>query len=166
MCDLAAWCNPIFLTIVIYLDQTGGETESIRIHFRIGTPMPFHCTGTGKAMLAYLRENELEEILANHKLMAFTPNTITNKRKLREELKSIRAEGYAFNNCEYQSMVCVIGGAIFDSSNRVVGSVAVAALSNRLSLEMVPRVRAQVKKTAFNISRELGCTVDVLEISR
>ena len=57
---------------VIYLDQSGGEEENVRIHFCIGSRMPFHCTGTGKAMLAFLDHYELEEILASHELNAYT----------------------------------------------------------------------------------------------
>lgn len=151
---------------VIYLDQRGGEEESIRIHFRIGTPMPFHCTGTGKAMLAYLDEMELEEILAVHELTAYTPNTVTNKEQLKQQLKDVRAKGYAFNNCEYERVVRVIGAPIFNSENRAVGSVAVAAFSHRLGLEMVPKVGEQVKETAFRISRELGYHVDRVKIGR
>ena len=145
---------------VIYLDQAGGEEESIRIHFRIGLHMPFHCTGTGKAMLAFLDDGALDDILARHELNAYTANTITDPNVLREELKKIREDGYALNNGEYQEVVRTVAAPIFDSSNKVVGSIAVAGLKFRFKLEIIPRFGELVKMTAAEISRNLGCNSD------
>ena len=141
---------------VIYVDQTGGEKENVRIHFPIGAHIPFHCTGTGKAMLAFLDEEEMEEILKRHELKAYTANTITDIGDLRNELKKIGKEGYAFNNGEFEDVIKVVAAPIFDSRNKVAGSLAVAALSSRLDLSEVPRFGRMVKRACAEISRNLG----------
>lgn len=141
----------------IYLDQTGGEKENVRIHFPMGSHMPFHCTGTGKAMLAFMDHDVLEDILDNHELGAYTSNTITSEEALREELEKIRANGYAFNNGEYEEEVRVVAAPIFDYRNKVVGSISVAALTSRMKLKMVAHFGELVKMTAAEISRNLGC---------
>lgn len=142
---------------VIYLDQVGGEKENIRIHFLIGSRMPFHCTGTGKAMLAFLEDTELREILEGRQLQSYTANTITDHYTLWKELRKIRKQGYALNDGEYQDFVRVIASPIFNSQDRVVGALALAAFKHRLKLEMVPRFGELVRSAAAEISRSLGC---------
>lgn len=142
---------------VIYVDQIGGEEDRVRIHFRIGSHMPFHTTGTGKAMLAFIPEEELENILSTYKLERLTKNTITSVDKFKKELKQIRSQGYSFNNGETQEMVRVVGSPIFDSNNKVVGSIAIAALTNRFTLDKVPTFGKLVMDAAIEISHKLGC---------
>jgi len=144
---------------VIYLDQTGGEDESIRIHFLIGARLPFHCTGTGKAMLAFLDKKEQEEIIRASERKCYTPNTITDPDLLRKELTQIRTDGYAFNNGEYQEVVRVVGAPIFNDQQKVVGAVCVAGLSFRLNLTMIPGLGELVKEAAKKISQNLGCNI-------
>lgn len=141
---------------VVYIDQVGGEDESIRIHFLIGIRMPFHCTGTGKAMLAFLDENEVNAILKENKFERYTRNTITDPELLRQELKTIQKHGYAFNDGEYQEVVRVVGAPIFDVNGKIVGSLGVAAFKHFLEEAMVPATGELVKSAAFEISRRLG----------
>jgi IclR family KDG regulon transcriptional repressor len=141
---------------VVYIDQVGGEEQGIRIHFLIGIRMPFHCTGTGKAMLAFLDENELDRVLQGNSFQRYTPNTITDSALLRRELKSIRKKGYAFNDGEYQEVVRVVASPIFNASEKVVGSLAVAAFKHRLETARVPSIGELVKSAASDISRRLG----------
>ncbi len=141
---------------VIYLDQIGGEDEGVRIHFRMGVPLPFHCTGTGKAMLAFMSEAEFESIMAQQKLTRYTHQTITSIKELREQCRQIQNDGYAFNDREWQEMVRVVGAPIFNANGKVIGSVCVAALSHRLSPDQVPGVGAQVIEAGNHISRNFG----------
>ena len=61
-----------------------------------GTPLtyieaaPLHCTSTGKAMLAFQPNAKIDTIVAAG-LQRFTDATITDGRKLKNELKLIRA---------------------------------------------------------------------------
>ncbi|BEQ16901.1 IclR family transcriptional regulator [Desulfoferula mesophila] len=145
---------------VVYVDQIGGEEDRVRIHFRMGVHMPFHSTGAGKAALAFFPQEERDAILSNYKLEKFTKNTITNIGSLHKELKEIRQKGYSFNDGETQEMVRVVGAPIFDSQNKVVGSIVLAALTNRFALEQVPTFGKLVLKAAMEISNNLGCGKD------
>ena len=66
---------------------------------------PIHAGAAGKILLAEMDEPNLDDILNRLKLIKVGPNTITDKNKLKSELRAIRSEGYAISCGE------TIGGA-------------------------------------------------------
>jgi DNA-binding IclR family transcriptional regulator len=65
---------------MVFLDKLD-STKSIRPNVQLGAHLPVHCVANGKAMLAFLPENQVAAILAN-KLRRFTDATITKKGDL------------------------------------------------------------------------------------
>lgn len=63
----------------------------------LGRPVPLHATSTGKALLAWLPEQEVDALL-EQPLQRFTATTITSRAQLAVELADVRSLGYA--TCE------------------------------------------------------------------
>src|SRR5260370_41643978 len=61
-----------------------------------------HATATGKAILAWLPPTELDRIVKDKGLTAFTPHTITDIDKLKEELRMTRRNVLAIDRQEFQ----------------------------------------------------------------
>src|SRR6202047_5311288 len=68
-----------------------------------------HATATGKAILAWLPPTELDRIVADKGLTAFTPHTITDIEKLKEDLRLTRRNGFAIDREEFQLGVICLG---------------------------------------------------------
>ena len=77
---------------VIYTDKID-YADAFVGYSRIGRRGPMYCTGVGKAILAFLPEDEREEYLRTHRLERFTANTVTDPDRLRELLVQIRRDG-------------------------------------------------------------------------
>lgn len=84
---------------VLYLD-VAHQNRRMFSYSISGKTLHMHCTGCGKAMLAFLPEKEIRSILDTHGIPAFTPNTITNEEALYKELAKIRKNGYATDHEE------------------------------------------------------------------
>ena len=110
---------------VLYLE---GLYPSIRVgnYSNTGKTLPMHCTGCGKAMLAYLPEEELLHVLEVSPLVRFTPNTITDRGRLFQELEEIRRRGYAIDVEEESPGVKCVGLAIRDSDGYPVGAISIS----------------------------------------
>jgi IclR family KDG regulon transcriptional repressor len=67
-----------------------------------GRRLPLHCTSSGKAVLATMRQGDLDELLSTLELRPFTRRTITDPGRLREELAETRERGYATDLEEYE----------------------------------------------------------------
>lgn len=140
---------------VVYVDHVEGK-DPIRLHLQIGSRGPLHCTAAGKSILAFLNENELENILNHYNFKALTPKTITSIEKLKSQLKMIKKHGYSFCDEEYMKGVRAVGAPILDMNTEVIGSIVIVAPSFRMKLKEVPTFGQQVKRVGLEISRKMG----------
>jgi len=77
----------------------------------IGRQMPLHSTSSGKVLLAFLPDEQVEPLLAAAALPRFTPKTIVSLPRLRQELKKIRETGFALDDEENTPGVrCIAAG--------------------------------------------------------
>ncbi|MDI3388522.1 IclR family transcriptional regulator [Streptomyces sp. B-S-A8] len=92
---------------VHYLDKAGGRFAS-SVPSRVGGRAPAHCTALGKAMLAWLEPEEVEQ-RAGNSINRQTQRTISDIGTLHQELHRIRQRrGLAFERGEcFPGIACV-----------------------------------------------------------
>jgi DNA-binding IclR family transcriptional regulator len=120
-----------------------------------GVKAPLHCTGVGKAIMAFLPENKVDEIIKEKGLKRFTKNTITEPEKLKEHLRLIRARGYAIDNMEIEEGLRCIGAPIRNHSGVVFASISISGPKDRITETNVPELAKLVISTANDISKAL-----------
>ena len=123
---------------------------------RSGESDPAHASATGKAILAWLPEQELERIIDRRGMKRFTEKTIVDRLQLLESLRHVRRNGFAIDNEEYQPGVVCIGAAIRDIAGAVVGAFSCSMPSMRASEERLQRVQEDIKATARTLSQAVG----------
>lgn len=140
---------------ILYVDHAEGK-DPIRLHIQVGSRGPVHCTAAGKAMLAFMDKEDVDLILAQHPLRAFTPNTITDPTDFKAELERTKKRGYAFSNEEFSPDVRAIAAPIFDFRGKVVGAVSLIAVSLRMQQKKSTGFARRVKEAAYDISKKMG----------
>lgn len=98
-------------TEVLYLDSASPKNSLTPGNRLFGVTAPMYCTSLGKALLAVSEPDILEQALSEKKIR-FTQNTITDRKKLEEELAEIRRRGYAVDNMEHEYGVTCVGIAL------------------------------------------------------
>jgi DNA-binding IclR family transcriptional regulator len=99
-----------------FVDQIPAP-HRLRAVSAVGATFPLHCTANGKAVLALLSDQEVARIVPA-RLPRHTPNTITTRRALLEELATVRATGLAVDHEEHTLGICAMGFAVGDPSGR------------------------------------------------
>lgn len=94
------------------IDQIAAP-HRLRTEFPVGATLPLYCTANGKALLATLTDAEVVELLPA-RLKRLTPNTITSRNRLLEELATIRESGVAFDHQERTIGIAAAATAIMD----------------------------------------------------
>lgn len=121
----------------------------------VGRRMPAHTVSAGKAIIAFLGEQEEGALLDGH-LKALTAHTITDRRAFGAELGRVREQGYATAFEELEEGLHALAAPVFNHEGRVVASVSVSGPAYRLTRERVREIAPQVIEVARQISRELG----------
>jgi IclR family acetate operon transcriptional repressor len=139
---------------VVYIDKVENETN-VRMGSRVGSRVPAYCTAVGKAILAYLPDDEVAAVVARG-LPAITPHTITAPDRLRTELHRIADRGYAVDDRENELEVRCVAAPIFDHTDQVVGALSVSGLTSRMTTARVRELAPLVARAGRAVSRELG----------
>ncbi len=129
--------------------------QAVRMSSGLGSRAPAHCTGVGKALLAFQPPEVVQQVIDNG-LKRHTENTITDPENLRAELATIRARGYAIDDEEIEIGLRCVAAPIRDHSARVVAAISVAAPVQRMNKKQVQASVPSVMAAAENISRRLG----------
>ncbi len=106
-----------------YLDKIEARDFGIRLHSEIGKSFPLHCTAMGKVMLSYADAATIRR-LTSRKLEAYTENTITDGRLLRNELKQIATDGYAVDREEITRGLICIAAPVFGVDGEIAGAMS------------------------------------------
>ena len=122
----------------------------------VGEHAPLHCTSVGKAMLAFLPQEEMEATIARTGMPAFTPNTLTTEDTLLEDLIETRRRGYSLDNEEHELNTFCIGAPIFDRKGNVTGALSISGIDPHIVGERLAALSASVRFTAQEISRRMG----------
>lgn len=102
------------------------------IKVTVGKIVPSYCTAAGRAILAFLPEEEINNLLQKHTLKRYTENTITEKDELRKILRESAERGYAVSKEEYDYDIVVVAVPVFNIYKQVIASCCVAALKSRI----------------------------------
>ena len=130
--------------------------KNVRVVARVGRYLPLHAGSAGKLFLAYLPEEKREEILANEEREPFTPYTLTNPEDLREQIKSIRQQGYATSHGEWTIDASGVAAPIFNSRGQMIAALTVSGPTQRFYSENMNQFTVFATRTAMQISRLLG----------
>ena len=126
-----------------------------RSNARLGALKPMHCTSQGKAILAYLSQSQLDQVLGAE-LAAFTDNTITDADQLKANLAIVRARGYAIDDEEIVLGTRCVGAAIRDPDGRPVAAISVAGPTFRMHPERAEQLGKELVEVAKRISSQLA----------
>ena len=140
---------------VVYLDKVE-PVRSVRMATSVGRRNPAHCTAVGKAIMAYLSNAQVEEIVRKQGMKAMTANTITSLVELKKELKVVRERGYAIDNEEIEEGVRCVGCVVRGFSGEPLAAISVSAPAFRLTKDRVKGLAQPVVAAANALSLELG----------
>jgi DNA-binding IclR family transcriptional regulator len=114
---------------LVYVDQV--QAPHVMAADWLGRAVPLHATSTGKALLAFVGQDEIEAALTPS-LQRFTDRTITDPAELRAELDRTRRRGYAVSRGELETALWGASAPIRDRHGRPVAVVSVWGAEGRL----------------------------------
>lgn len=128
---------------------------SMRMGSRVGLRLPCHCTGLGKALLAF-DSDDLDAYYDSGPLLRRTSRTITDIERLRAEIELIRQRGFALDDEEFEEHLRCIAAPVFDHTGTAIAAVSVSGPTTRITDEVVLDWSKEVMSVAREISTALG----------
>jgi DNA-binding IclR family transcriptional regulator len=132
------------------------SNRSVRMSSFVGFRDPLHCSGVGKALLAFQDDATLAGLIEGMTLDARTPHTITDRAALEAQVAVIRRQGYATDVEEIEEGLCCIAAPIRDHSGAAIAGVSISGPTTRVNADSLTALIPLVTACADAISRELG----------
>jgi DNA-binding IclR family transcriptional regulator len=141
---------------VLYIAQCE-STERLRTSEAVGTRAPAHSTSLGKVLFAMLPDEQFDEVYQKtESLEAVTPNTITDRGRLKVHLQKVRQEGVAYDFEENVSGVVCIGTVVRNFAGMPVAGMSLSVPTQRVRGENLSELKEQLLNAANKLSAELG----------
>ena len=134
--------------VTIDFVQSGSSVQSVAT---LGRPSIGHATATGKVLLAFGRAD-----LPPGALKAYTPRTITDRRKFAAELERVRRNGHADAAGERELDLNAIAAPVFGAHDELAAIVGVQGPASRFGREAMRAALDPLVDCAHEVSTGLG----------
>jgi IclR family acetate operon transcriptional repressor len=139
---------------ILYVDMIESR-HGLRMSAAVGTRDALPSTALGKAVLAYLPEEQRAALVAALPMTPRTPRSIRSRGELLQALDQVREQGYALDSEENEVGACCVSAPIFGLTGEVAGAVSISLPTARFDEQRRAAMIDSVVETARRISREL-----------
>jgi len=139
---------------VIYLEVIESP-QRVKLAAAVGQHLPAFFTASGKALMAYLPEEQAQKIIRDN----LAENSGYAQLSIPAMLADLRAtadRGYAIAEQEYEPDINAVAAPIFDADHNPVASIAIVGPSFRLTKDRLPALGESLRKMTMVISNEVG----------
>lgn len=128
--------------------------RTVRMNVKLGVRFPLYAGASGKAILSFLPESRRVAYLSTVELNPLTPDTITSRDRLEEEIECVRETGYAMSFGERDAWAAAVAAPITTTGGAVVGSMSVCGPRPRFTpSEIAEHAGAVIEATALLAER-------------
>ena len=139
----------------VVLEQILGSYE-IKFSIDVGHRFYLHTAAPGKAMLAFLPDEERRHMLDSIEYIRFNKRSARNRKELCRVLDAVRQSGYAVDRAERIEGLHGVASPILNYLNYPVAAIWITGPSFRMAETDLDRLGPVVKKHAETISKRLG----------
>jgi DNA-binding IclR family transcriptional regulator len=154
--------------VIIYMDKISGS-RGLEMRSRVGRQSLMATTGTGKAMMLDLAEEEWAHLysLAHSAVILadVPPPGFLAWDAYREVLREYRAKGYTMEFEETEGGIHSVGAPIRNAQGHIVAAVSIASTVPYMPRERMQALIPVVMACASSISTELGYSISSLPAS-
>jgi DNA-binding IclR family transcriptional regulator len=129
--------------------------HQIRVSNRRGRILPPHCSSMGKAILAFQSNEVMDNMLEVYGLNKRTDHTIIDRYVLRQELLTVRQQGFACDREESMLGGTCFGAPIMSSTGQVVAALSVSSPTQRITPDREKTIQQRVRAAAETVTNKL-----------
>ncbi len=141
---------------IVIVDSIESRIE-LRVVPPIGTVNSLTLKSSGKAVLAFLPESQVNEIIQEEGLPELTKNSITKPEAFHRELAIVRKQGYATDFEEFREGISAVSAPVFNSEGKAIGVLSVVAPASRMPEDKVSSYGKKCAEAAAHLSAIVSC---------
>ncbi|KPF89819.1 hypothetical protein IP81_16270 [Novosphingobium sp. AAP83] len=167
--ELEILCDQVHQTALFGLYQPGTLSMSFAakaeadhpLQYRIQMHVPLSLVwgASGKAILAYLSEDQMDRALASETANSASGAKLPERERLLQDLARVRKTGFAVSEGEKLYGARGIAAPVFNSSG-IAGSICLTSPQDRIAIDRIAELAKMVVQAAARLSRSFGARMD------
>lgn len=145
---------------VIYLAVVESP-QRVKLAASAGQRLPAFCTASGKAILAFVPEDQVRQILGQG-MPRYTQNTIQTDEVFFEYIRLTKQRGFAFSEQEFEDGINAVAAPILNRYGKPVASVSIAGPSFRLTRERMMEIGPDLVDQLNKFAQEVELALDLV----
>ena len=142
---------------LVYLDKREGK-GTIRVYSEIGQKRPLHYGMLGIQLMAYLDQVDIDRVLADTPLEAYTSRSITDRDAFSIRLEEVRKQGYCIEKDEAVKGTIGISAPIRNHTRMVIAALGISLVAES---EMQDRIdHLDIRAVSINKDQPVEAVVD------
>ena len=143
----------------VCVDALPAQKHELRVMPHIGKSVPIYVGATGRVLMAYMRPDEIDNIIHQTKSAPIQDRGIKNVDFFRKRLDQIKQRGYEFSNGDDVTVgVSTLAVPIFGAPDKVCGAMTVRVPAIRMNDEKIENILPKTRNACRAISAALGCS--------
>jgi DNA-binding IclR family transcriptional regulator len=143
----------------VYITAKHETRQNLGITLRLGHRFHFTFGAHGKAIVAFMSDDEKERVLAGEELYFYGEKTKLSMNRLRDELARCKKSGYAIDPGELQAGINAVSSPVFGVDGNIVGCVTLIGTFPQSLLDKYGKKTAGI---ARQVSHKFGADVERL----
>lgn len=137
--------------------DTMESTRPLRAGMPLGHRSPLYAGASAKCLLAFSSPDFIANYLKKTEIIAFTSNTLVDKKKLNQTLKNIRKKKFAASMGERTPGLGSVSAPVLDSNGAILASISLAIPEIRYSQKQYLEKCVTILTTAaVSLSKTMG----------
>ena len=141
--------------LFVVLDQVIGSRMFCFVS-KPGYRLELHCSAPGKAVWAFLPEDEREALFRQVKLTRYNVRTKATAAAVRADLAATRERGYAVDDAEQFDGVYCVGAPVLDKAGYPIAAIWTTGLKTDVKPSQIPAIGKAVRAAAGKLSGLMG----------
>ena len=139
----------------LFIDHHVATGQVLTVSGQTGELVPLHATAHGKALLASLAADDLQELFGKTPLEGHTKRTIVTIEDLAKNAARDLQRGYSTDDGEFIEGLRCVAAPVRDQDGAVVASIGISAPTLRFSKSRYAAAGRQISRIAKAISASL-----------
>ena len=140
-----------------YLERVE-TTQRLRLTMAAGDLVPLHCTASGKLALGMMTPQRRERVLRNLAMHRYTPQTITDRQALEQELASVAKDPIGVDREEFVQGMVAVAVPVLNDKGAMIAALACHGPTARISMADLHKHLPLMRRAAGDAARVLGGT--------
>lgn len=139
--------------LYVYAIET---SQRLTARTAVGDRAPFHCTGVGKACLAFMSVERRNELMQSMVFETSTPHTLVDREALEDDLALVRRRGFATDCQEHDLGTFCVAAPFFGANSQIAGAMSISGIDPEIVGSRCEALAERVIDAAGQVSGRLG----------